>query len=137
MSTANNRYDHPQYTVSHLANGVIQPGSTAGKNVTFTAFADSIVRAVHVGVVAAGTNTAGGAASLIFGVKYLAAGGASSTSTLISSLYGTDTVGTSVLSTTTLSRGDVYRVQSTGTDLTAILSVGIEYTVIPGASYTS
>lgn len=139
MATSNNRYDHPQYTVSHLHGGFLNLSAATGRRTGFTALADSIVRAVHIGVAVAGTNTALTNVGQFLGVKVTAAG-ALSTSTLAGATvttFGSNTVGTSILSTTTLSRGDSYFVVNTGTDLGAQFVVGVEYTLIPGASYTS
>ena len=139
MATTNMRYDHPQYVTNQVASGVMQLTTINTRNVAFVAYADSIVRAVHWNPLVGGTATAGAnVGNLLRTIVRNGTAVAASTSTLIAmGDYGTALTGTSVLHTATLTRGETFRVLNTGTDLTGIWSVGIEYSVIPGASVTS
>ena len=138
MATTTMRYDHPQYLVNFTYGGNLSTIDAGQRQLSFVAPMDMIVRAVHINPVAIGTNSALTNISPFYGVRSLQAGAAQSTSTLVSaSSFGTTTIGTSVLSTTTLSRGETFRVLNTGTDLGAIFAVTVEGSVIPGAAVTS
>lgn len=137
MATANMRYDHPQYLVSYVAGGNISTVDVGQRNLSFVAFADMIVRAVHVNPVVIATNSALTNVSPFYLVRAAQSGAVTSTATLISaSSFGTTTIGTSVLTTSTFSRGETVRVLQTGTDLGAVFAVTVEAQVIPGASVT-
>ena len=143
MATANFAYDHPQYIVNVGASGVIATQlatAAVGKSAAMVAFCDTIVRAVHVEVLAAGTSTAVANVGQLLGVHIRGGTGVTGgTSTLIAAdgVWGTGLAGTSILTTATLSRGDTYRVLSTGTDVGLVFGVCIEGKAIPGASVTS
>ena len=144
MATTNMRYDHPQYVVNVGASGVISTQlatAAVGKSVAMVAFCDTIVNAVHVEILSAGTSTAVANVGQLLGVHIRGGTGvtASGTSTLIAAngVWGTGLAGTSILTTATLSRGDTYRVLSTGTDVGMVLGICIEGKAIPGASVTS
>ena len=133
------RYDHPQYIVNQVASGIMQLTTINTRNVALVAYADLIVRAVHWNPLVGGTNTAAtNVGHLLRVITRNGTGVAATTNTLIAAGdYGTALTGTSVLNTATLTRGETYRVLNTGTDLTGIFSIGIEYRLIPGASVTS
>lgn len=143
MATKNMAYDHPQYVVNVAQGAVLDlAGATAakGRAITFTAFADTIVRAVHWSPLVAGTSTAAGNFGNIFGIHVRNSTGVTGgTSTLAAAgnALATGLVGTAILSTATLSRGDCYKVLSTGTDATGLWGVSIEGIAVPGASVTS
>lgn len=138
MATSNMRYDHPQYQVSYVHAGSVSTIDAGHRQLAFVAFADMIVRAVHVNPVVIATNSALTNVSPFYGVRVAQAGAVTSTATLISdSAFGTNTAGTSVLATVTLSRGETFRVVNTGTDLGSIFGVTVESTIIPGAAVTS
>ena len=142
MATVNMRYDHPQYVVNVGASGVIQAQGAAGTkhtSVVYGAYVDTLLKAVHTCPLVGGTNTAATANGDLLGVHVrngtAVTGG---TTTLVAAGdYGTGLTGTSVLVTTTLSRGDTYRVYGTGTDQTTQLAICIEGRALPGGSVTS
>ena len=141
MATVNMRYDHPQYTQNIGASGVMAAAGAVGSGfapVAFGAFCDSIVKAIHVVPLTAGTATAAASCGILLGYQ-IRNGTAVKTDTLITAngQWGTALNGTSILATSTLSRGDFYSVQSTGTDFTARIGVVIEAKPVPGASITS
>ena len=143
MATANFAYDHPQYVINVGASGVISTGlanAAVGRSTAMVAFCDTIVRAVHIEVLTAGTSTAAANCGQVLGIHIRGGTGVTGgTSTLVSvnGVWGTGLAGTSVLTTATLSRGDTYRVLNTGTDVQFVFAVGIEGKAIPGASVTS
>ncbi len=132
MATVNMRYDHPQYVVNQGMNGTIVLSAASTRRVAFTAFANSVVRAVHLNVVVAGTNTAATNVGHFLGIH----NGVGTATLQGAGDFGTNAaaVSTSVSVTTTLTRGQTYIVQNTGTDLGAIYAVGIELRPVPGAS---
>ena len=143
MATNNMAYDHPQYVVKVGASGAISTGlanAAVGRTVSYTAFCDTLVQAVHIGVLTAGTSTAAANCGQVLGIHIRGGTGVTGgTSTLVAvnGVWGTGLAGTSVLTTATLSRGDTYRVLNTGTDVQFVFGVGIEGKAIPGASVTS
>lgn len=137
MATTNMRYDHPQYTVNQVAGGIMILLTADVRKVAYTAFADSVVRAVHIEKIVAGTNTAATNVSQFLGIHY-GDGAALATDTLAAAgAFGTSLPGTSVSVTTTLTRGQSYVVQNVGTDAGAQFGIGIEYRTVPGASVES
>ena len=143
MATTNMRYDHPQYIVKVGASGAISTGlanAAVGRTVSYTAFTDTIIQAVHIGVLTAGTSTAAANCGIVLGIHIRGGTGVTGgTSTLVTAngVWGTGLAGTSVLATHTLSRGDSFRVLNTGTDVQFVFGVGIEGIAVPGASVTS
>lgn len=135
MATTNMRYDHPQYTVNQGAHGVLALSAASTRRFAYTAFVDSVVRAVHLNVVVAGTNTAATNVGHFLGVH----NGVGTATLQAAGDFGTNAaaVSTSVSVTTTLTRGQTYIVHNTGTDAGAIYSVGIELRPVPGASVES
>ena len=142
MATVNMRYDHPQYVVNVAQSGVMTAKGAAGTaltNVAFGAIADSYIAAVHWAPITGGTNTAATCVGHLLGVHVRNGTGVTGgTTTLIAAGdYGTGLTGTTVLTTATLSRGDIYRVLNTGTDATLVANITIEGRAVPGASVTS
>lgn len=141
MATGNMRYDHPQYTANVAQSGVMTAKGAAGTqltNVGFGAYADTLVKAVHFCPITGGTNTAAANVGHLLAIHVRnGTGVANGTSTLIAAGdYGTALTGTSVTVTTTLSRGDFYRVLNTGTDATAVFAITVEGRLVPGADVT-
>jgi hypothetical protein len=135
MATKNMSYDHPQYIVNQGASGLLVLSAASTRRAAYTAFVQSVVRAVHLEVVVAGTATTGANVGHFLGIH-----NATGTATLqAAGDFGTNAagVGTSVSVLTTLARGETYIVQNTGTDAGAIFSVGIEVRPVPGASVES
>jgi hypothetical protein len=134
MATKSMSYDHPQYTVNQIAGGILILLTADVRKTAYTAFADSVVRAVHINKLVAGTNTAATAVGNFLGVHY-GAGAALATDTLaVAGDFGTSLAGTSVSVTTTLTRGQTYVVSNAGTDAGAQFGIGIEVRPVPGAS---
>ena len=134
MATTSMRYDHPQYTVNQVSGGILILLTADVRKTAYTAFADSVVRAVHIEKIVAGTNTAATNVGDFLGIHY-GDGAALATDTLaIAGVFGTSAAGTSVSVTTTLTRGQTYVVQNTGTDAGAQFGIGIEVRPIAGAS---
>ena len=132
MATTNMNYAPPQYIVNQGASGTLHLLAAGTRRVAYTAFCQSVVRAVNLEVVVAGTATAAANVGMFLGVH-----NATGTATVqAAGDFGTNAagVGTSVSVLTTLARGETYIVQNTGTDAGAIFSVGIEVRPVPGAS---
>lgn len=142
MATVDMRYDHPQYVVNVVQSGVMTAKGAAGTaltNVAYVALSDTYVKSVQWVPIVGGTNTAATNVGHLLAIHVRnGTGVAGGTSTLIAAGdYGTALTGTNVTVTTTLSRGDIYRVLNTGTDATLHAAIGIEGRAVPGASVTS
>ena len=141
MTLANMDYAHPQYRVNIAQGGVMTAKGAAGtalENIIFGAYADTLLKSVSFVPIVAGTATAGANVGHLLGVHVRNGTGVTGgTATLIAAGdYGTGLTGTIVNITTTLSRGDVYRVLNTGTDATAHFAITIEGRINPGADVT-
>lgn len=140
---ANMAYDHPQYTVNVAQGGVLDlAGVTAakGRSITYTAYCDTLLKAVHWATITAGTSTAAGNFGNIFGIHVrnsTGVTGGTSTFAAAGHALATGLTGTSITVTNTLSKGDTYRVLSTGTDATGLWAIAIEGRAVPGADVGS
>lgn len=134
MATVNMRYDHPQYTTNQVAGDIMILLTADVRKVAYTAFCDSVVRAVHINKIVAGTNTAATNVGHFLGIHYGTGGGIGTATLVAAGDFGTSLPGTAISVTTTLTRGQSYVVVNTGTDAGAQFGVGIEYRPVPGAA---
>lgn len=137
MATTNMRYDHPQYVVNQGGGGIMILLTADVRKVAYTAFADSVVRAVHIEKIVAGTNTAATNVGHFLGIHYGDGAGISTATIVAAGDFGTSLPGTSISVTTTLTRGQCYVVHNTGTDAGAQFGIGIEVRPVAGASVES
>ena len=132
MATMSQRYDHDIYLQRFLVPARNSAGASwvAGG---FTPFTGMIAKSLTVAVVTAGTGTGNATVQ----VNRIASGGTAIT-TLGSVTMGTSSAGVSTnitLGSTTLTQGDIITIVG-GADAAGVYNMGIELTLVPGASIT-
>ena len=133
MATNSMAYDDPVYRARIL----IPARNTAGASWVaggFTPFTSMIAKSIQIAVVTAGTGTGNATVQ----VNRIAAGGTAIT-TLGVTTMGTSSAGVTsnvTLGSTTLTAGDIITIVG-GADATAVYNMGIELSIVPGATVTT
>lgn len=125
MATKDMRYDHPAYQAV-FSYGAHITGS--GGALRFAAFTDMLVKSVTMKPTTNGTSNDTVTAYKLSGTT---------TTTQVLTTYGSAAgTATNVVSTFTLAQGDALSIVK-GTDATAVIAVGVELALVPGADVTS
>lgn len=128
MATKSMAYDHPTYTVRHVAPLALPATAASTSAGKFVALVAMKVKSVNVGVNIAGTNAAAG---------YDILNGTTSVGAITCGTDAAGTIETAVTTDITLAAGGYLDIKTKANSATLACSAAIEYEITPGATVTA